>query len=45
MLKSKQDDIDKAEKSISEHYKKTREQFRRDSERLNNNIIKEKKQL
>ena len=34
MLRTRQDDIDRAEKAIADHFKATREQFRRDSDRL-----------
>jgi VIT1/CCC1 family predicted Fe2+/Mn2+ transporter len=45
MLQSKQDEIDKAEKAISDHFKQTREQFRRDSERLTTKVEKELNKL
>ena len=45
MLQSKQDEIDKAEKAISDHFKQTREQFRRDSECLTTKVEKELNKL
>ena len=45
MLKTRQDDVDRAEKAIGDHFKATREQFRRDSERLNGDVLREKTRI
>ena len=45
MEKSKQDDIDRAQKAIQDHFKANREQFRLDSERLNAGIQQLREQV
>jgi len=45
MLRTRQDDIDRADKAIADHFKANREQFRRDSDRLNSEITAEKKRM
>jgi hypothetical protein len=45
MLRTRQDDIDRAEQAIADHFKATRDQFRRDSDRLNGEVAAAKKQM